>query len=87
MIALRRLGLLRSQVRGGKSLSTAVLYQGEYKFEAGSHVIPHADKVYKGGEDANYHDDSLLVVADGVGGWSAQGVDPAKYSNALVNNM
>lgn len=27
---------------------------------------------------------SLLAVADGVGGWADRGVDPAEYSRALI---
>lgn len=38
------------------------------------------------GEDAFHSSSSLLIVADGVGGWSLHGVDPSKYSNGLVRN-
>ena len=34
----------------------------------------------KGGEDAYYASKTLLIVADGVGGWESQGVDPGIYS-------
>ena len=47
-------------------------------------MIPHPDKAYKGGEDACYADDRLLVVLDGVGGWNDVGVDPALFSKELV---
>ena len=43
-------------------------------------MIPHVDKRYKGGEDACYADEKLLVVLDGVGGWNDVGVDPALFS-------
>lgn len=33
-------------------------------------VIPHPDKIDKGGEDAYYISDNIIAVADGVGGWS-----------------
>jgi protein phosphatase PTC7 len=33
-------------------------------------VIPHPAKVEKGGEDALFANDKILVVADGVGGWA-----------------
>lgn len=55
----------------------------KYKFAYGSHMIPHPQKAYKGGEDAMYTSDNLLVVADGVGGWADQGVDPGLYSKKL----
>lgn len=50
-------------------------------------MIPHPDKKSKGGEDAAYVDEGILVVADGVGGWAARGVDPAIYSNKLVRSV
>ena len=33
-------------------------------------IIPHPSKIEKGGEDAQYSSEKLLVVADGVGGWA-----------------
>jgi protein phosphatase PTC7 len=42
----------------------------KYKFRHGSSMIPHPDKVSKGGEDALYAHDNILAVADGVGGWA-----------------
>lgn len=50
-------------------------------------MIPHPEKRAKGGEDAAYVDDGILVVADGVGGWASRGVDPAIYSKKLVLNV
>jgi len=50
-------------------------------------VIPHPDKVAKGGEDAYYSDKNCLAVADGVGGWAEHGVDPAIYSRKLCANL
>lgn len=46
-------------------------------------MIPHPAKAHKGGEDAIFVSDNLLVVADGVGGWADHGVDPGKYSKKL----
>ena len=37
----------------------------------------------KGGEDAAVLTERIIGVADGVGGWSEQGVDPAIYSRTL----
>ena len=34
----------------------------------------------KGGEDAYFVEDNIIVVADGVGGWESQGVDSGLYS-------
>lgn len=33
-------------------------------------MIPHPTKVKKGGEDAQFATEKILVVADGVGGWA-----------------
>ncbi|KAF9904831.1 hypothetical protein BX616_001158, partial [Lobosporangium transversale] len=50
---------------------------------------PHPGKV-DAGEDAFFHVSTpsrvALGVADGVGGWSEMGVDPALFSWALMNN-
>jgi protein phosphatase PTC7 len=63
-------------------------------FKFGMFSIPHFKKRAKGGEDASFISPryfntnlnpflSLLVVADGVGGWNNVGVDPAVYSRRL----
>ena len=54
-----------------------------YKFKYGYNLIPHPAKVHKGGEDAVFVSDNLLVVTDGVGGWADYGVDPGLYSKKL----
>lgn len=61
--------------------------KNEYFFKFAAHVLPHPDKVAKGGEDAYFAEHNLLCVADGVGGWAEYGVDPAEYSRALVANV
>ena len=62
-------------------------------------MIPHPDKVDKGGEDAFFvtpggtesgqadGDEPWLGafgVADGVGGWGDDGIDPGEYANTLM---
>jgi protein phosphatase PTC7 len=49
-------------------------------------MLPHPSKAHKGGEDASFisDDGNGLGVADGVGGWSEIGVDPALYARALM---
>ena len=54
-------------------------------FNSGVFINPHYSKRYKGGEDAECHDDRLICVADGVGGWADSGVDPALYSQKLCD--
>jgi protein phosphatase PTC7 len=52
--------------------------------DSGSIVIPHPDKVEKGGEDAILVKRRLIAVADGVGGWIRLGVDAGEYSRELM---
>mmetsp|Transcript_31159 Transcript_31159/g.30611 ORF Transcript_31159/g.30611 Transcript_31159/m.30611 type:complete len:115 (+) Transcript_31159:123-467(+) len=47
-------------------------------------MIPHNDKKDRGGEDAYFASDRLMVVADGVGGWAKKGVNPAFFSRRLA---
>jgi hypothetical protein len=45
--------------------------------------LPHPDKAYRGGEDAFFVSAKrrgAMGVADGVGGWSGEGVDPSLFS-------
>ena len=56
------------------------------KITTSSHSIPHIKKIKKGGEDSHFYNETLLVVADGVGGWNNKGVDPALFSKQLVIN-
>ncbi|CDW91186.1 serine threonine family 2c [Stylonychia lemnae] len=53
-------------------------------FRHGFKMIPHIEKKYKGGEDACYADDQLLVVLDGVGGWNEVGVDPGLFTKQFI---
>jgi protein phosphatase PTC7 len=55
-----------------------------FKFDYSHRMIPHPDKAWKGGEDACFAHDNILVVADGVGGWASRGVDPSAFSKKLV---
>ena len=54
---------------------------------AGLHMIPHPAKKHKGGEDAACITERIIALADGVGGWSESGIDPAKYSRQLCSNI
>jgi protein phosphatase PTC7 len=68
-----------------KSFSTSQLLK--YKFNIGIVNIPHYSKKDKGGEDAYATAEGMICVADGVGGWNEMGVDPAKYSRELCQNV
>jgi len=43
--------------------------------------------VYKGGEDAYAACNTLIAVADGVGGWANRGVDPGLFSKQLTKDI
>jgi len=51
-------------------------------------MIPHPAKVDKGGEDAYFvsSDGKALGIADGVGGWSLHGIDPAIYAKSMMQD-
>lgn len=49
-------------------------------------AVPHPRKAATGGEDAFYvsNEHGSFGVADGVGGWAANGVDPSEYPRLLM---
>ena len=50
-------------------------------------IIPHDDKIYRGGEDSADSTDTLLTVADGVGGWALKGINPGLFSGELTRSV
>lgn len=63
--------------------------QGDWRLVslAASAMLPHPDKLDTGGEDAcfvNSLGQGAFGVADGVGGWAADGIDPAPFSRWAV---
>ncbi|KAK4788635.1 hypothetical protein SAY86_019954 [Trapa natans] len=53
----------------------------------GTCLIPHPNKVDKGGEDAylvSSYEGGVIAVADGVSGWAEQNVDPSLFSRELM---
>ena len=66
--------------------SEAAAFVPRLLLTAGACVIPHPDKMEKGGEDAFFISERgyCLGVADGVGGWAEIGVDPGLYSKELM---
>jgi len=60
---------------------------GTLRLITGAAAIPHPAKAASGGEDAHFTSPAHLGcvgVADGVGGWAAEGVDPAIYARRLM---
>ncbi|CAK9164153.1 unnamed protein product [Ilex paraguariensis] len=63
--------------------------RSEVLFCVGTHLIPHPNKVDKGGEDAFFvssYSGGVIAVADGVSGWAEQNVNPALFSQELISN-
>lgn len=60
-------------------LVACVAASGAY-FESKTVIIPHDDKIHRGGEDSAHVCDTLITVADGVGGWARHGVNPGLFS-------
>ncbi|XP_008804123.2 probable protein phosphatase 2C 1 isoform X4 [Phoenix dactylifera] len=59
-------------------------------FSVGTHLIPHPEKVDRGGEDALFvssYNGGVLAIADGVSGWAEQNVNPALFSQELMANV
>ena len=70
---------LKKKVTGDSGKESQVK-KGDLMFVNGVSCIPHDSKKDKGGEDGWAATDNLIVVADGVGGWAEQGVDPGLFS-------
>lgn len=74
-------------IKDRKKIFLTTTHQGEkrYEFKLGWGCAPHPDKVWKGGEDALFVSKNIMIVADGVGGWSRLGIDSGAYSRRLIS--
>lgn len=64
--------------------------RSDLSFVVGTRLIPHPNKVEKGGEDALFvstYNGGVLAVADGVSGWAEENVDPAVFPRELMSNI
>jgi protein phosphatase PTC7 len=87
---VQRILLIRNQLKNftvNSKFSNTFNTKLKFKFNSGTIKIPHFSKKEKGGEDALATHDGMICVADGVGGWADQGVDPGIYSNQLASNV
>lgn len=50
----------------------------------GAFAIPHPEKAYRGGEDAFFCHSRGIGVADGVGGYARENIDPAVYTRNVM---
>lgn len=67
--------------------STSAEYSPGAYFESKTVLIPHDDKIQRGGEDSAHVCDTLITVADGVGGWARHGVNPGLFSKMLTRGI
>ena len=50
-------------------------------------LIPHDEKIDRGGEDSAHACDTLITIADGVGGWANSGVNPGLFSKMFTREI
>ncbi|KAJ4840478.1 hypothetical protein Tsubulata_000392 [Turnera subulata] len=63
--------------------------RSQLSFCVGTRLIPHPDKVERGGEDAFFvssYNGGVIAVADGVSGWAEKNVDPSLFPRELMSN-
>ncbi|KAL4419034.1 hypothetical protein ABPG77_010021 [Micractinium sp. CCAP 211/92] len=75
------------QKAGPAAAPEAPAAAGQLRLAAAGASIPHPAKAAAGGEDAFFVSTTgrcAFGVADGVGGWAAEGVDPALYPRRLM---
>ncbi|KAF6146939.1 hypothetical protein GIB67_036658 [Kingdonia uniflora] len=61
----------------------------ELSFSVGAHLIPHPNKIDKGGEDVFFvssYQGGVIGVADGVSGWAERNIDPSLFPRDLMAN-
>jgi protein phosphatase PTC7 len=68
------------------AFGSAAYSPGAY-FESATVIIPHDDKIHRGGEDSAHTCSTLITVADGVGGWEAFGINPGLFSKQLTRGI
>ena len=76
---------MNKEIRKKIFLVSNSMGEKRYEFKMAWGSAPHPDKVWKGGEDAFFVSKNILVVADGVGGWSKIGIDAGIYSRRLIS--
>lgn len=59
---------------------------GSY-FQSKTVIIPHDDKLYRGGEDSADSSETILAISDGVGGWAKSGVNPGLLSAEFTRSV
>lgn len=69
------------------SIKSQEIQMTDFVLSSGAAVLPHPSKVLTGGEDAYFvTGQTWLGVADGVGQWSFEGINPGVYAQELIKN-
>lgn len=60
--------------------------EGPLQLAFATACLPHPKKAHRGGEDSYYacHTSRSFGIADGVGGWERNGVDPGEFARCLL---
>ncbi|XP_027335438.1 probable protein phosphatase 2C 26 isoform X2 [Abrus precatorius] len=79
----------RKRVALSSSSELNPVIRSEVSLCVGTCLIPHPNKVDRGGEDAFFLSDyngGVIAVADGVSGWAEEDVDPSLFPRELMDN-
>lgn len=71
--------------RQSSKISQKLLVTNAFGLKIGECSIPHPEKADYGGEDAYFVSSVSCGVSDGVGGWQESGINPAEYSQGLMD--
>ncbi|CAA0812802.1 Probable protein phosphatase 2C 55 [Striga hermonthica] len=84
---MKLIRLLR-KTRKALHLSPPTAVESKLTWRAASHYIPKENPSRPLGEDSHFisADPPIIGVADGVGGWSARGVDAGEYARELMTH-
>lgn len=77
--------ILSTRVQVKAKVSPKTFMTKSYVLKIGECSIPHPDKADYGGEDAYFVSSLCFGVSDGVGGWQESGINPAEYSQGLMD--
>ena len=80
-------GLMAMLAATGVIASDESVYNPGSFFQSKTVIIPHDDKIHRGGEDSADSTDTVLAVADGVGGWATKGINPGLFSAELTRSV
>ncbi len=77
-------GLLSAQVTNATWAEVAVDKVGGY-LQSKSVIIPKDSLMETGGQDSADTSETLIAIADGVGGFMNEGIDPGPFARLLTS--